>query len=286
MTPDACSGLPEDSSELARIVVDRGQPAERRSRAMAGLLPRIQSIAQHVARRFSERLRQDLIDEAGSMVWARLEKFDPSKGRFEDWCRIVVYRAFLDEWRRGEAGVVRPAGGGELSERAGEGPAAADDEAECVGPTELRRALDRIAWHPACAGNVHYYAVLLLQLRLVIGQRLGPVAAPPLDAPASRADLVAWCLPWNAEEEKACIRSGWPTLRRIWYSLCPSFCDSPFRVDAPKLCETVSGLLSSPCSVSAELWNQWVRRAKTEAQRRLHDERCWQRLFSRLLPDR
>ncbi len=174
MPRELFSDLPADSSALACIVADSSQPEKTRSYALERLVPAIEAIAGQVATGFQRCLRDDLVAESRTIIWLRVHQFNPSAGRFEDWCRTVLYHYAVDLWRKAKSGVVKPAVGGDDSEAMMDLAVTVDtgeesDEAmeRC---RELRAVLDRIAWVPS--RGVHYFSVLLLQLRLVVARRL------------------------------------------------------------------------------------------------------------------
>lgn len=281
--------LPADLSDLACLVGDSSQPQERRCQALELLVPAIEAIARQVAPRIRKPCRGDLIAESRSLIWSRIDQFDPDLGRFEDWCRTVLHNYSIDLWRRSNRGPVKPAAGGDA-------PDAALQSAVAIAPDDrvdeaievfrqLRAVLDRIAW-PA-SREVHYYAVLLLQLRLAVARRLTP---EPLDGDdlwrSELPELIDWLVPWHPDENSACIKAGWPSLAELWSAYCGAIRDSGLRIEAPRLSQVVGRLLPPPAQLTPDVWNHWVHRAKREARRRVQDDGVWTRCFNGLLPDR
>jgi DNA-directed RNA polymerase specialized sigma24 family protein len=158
------------------VVADTRQPQAVREHSLQQLRPVIESIARRVSAGFRGNLHQDLIAESCAIVWLQIPRFDPARGRFEDWCRVVLYHHALDVWRKSRRGPVRPAVGGDAVQAMME--AVVNDDARAAGVEalarcrEARRVLDRIAWPAPRA--VDYFAVLLLQLRVAAARYLTP----------------------------------------------------------------------------------------------------------------
>ena len=226
--------------------------------------------------------------EAAAIIWERAGQFDPDGGRFEDWCSTVLFNHAIDLWRKTTRSAVRPAAGGcDSAATMRASPEVDADEASeelmelC---RELRAAVDRIAW-PA-SRSVHYFAALLLQLRMEMARRLR--RQPSAEATAWRTDfpeLVEWLLPWHPDEEAACLRPGWPTLLELWTALGDAIGDPDGRIEGSLVCSTARRLLAPRPQLTPDVWNHWVNRAKRDARHRLSDEAVWARCFSRLLPD-
>ena len=173
MPLDAQHELPSDRTALACLVADSRQSQETRDCALERLLPMIEAIAGQVAARFRSNTYEELVAESGAVVWSRIRRFTPEYGCFEDWCRTVLTNHAIDQWRQRKRNPVQPATGGDGLNLALE--AAVDDTGDASEEAmtrcrERRSVLDRIAWPPSRA--VHYYAVLLLQLRLVAARYL------------------------------------------------------------------------------------------------------------------
>jgi hypothetical protein len=287
MPPDAGNDLPAEPGKLAILIVAL---EERCNLAMSMLLQLMAGVTREVTGRFSGRYHQELEAQAASFIWPRLKKFDPKKGRFEDWYRTVLYHCCVDEVRKSERGVVLPPIGGEATNAAlepvAEKPIGAETEEMLERLEGLRQALDRVAWEPSSSRGVHYFAVLLLQLRVVVARFLS--ATPPCEVASTTqaADLIIWCLPWRVKEGDACIKLNWPPMNALWATLRPTFCRPPHWIDAPDLCGLLAPMLPTAERLTPGLWNQWVKRGKEEARRRLGDDDLWERLFGRLLPDR
>lgn len=281
------NNLPTDLSALASLVADSSQPQERRCHVLERLVPAIEVIARQVATGFRRCLRDDLLRESRTIIWSRVHQFHPSVGRFEDWCRTVLHHHAVDVWRKAKSGPVRPALGGDDADATLElAVAVADNSDEVMARCrELREVLDRISWAPS--HGVHYFAVLLLQLRFVVAHHLtrSPLSEDT-DWRGELPELVEWLLPWNSNEDRACLKQDWPPLAQLWSAARDVICDSSLRIEAPPLCDVVGRLLPTSSQLTPELWNQWVHRAKDQARHRLQDEIAWSRCFSRLLPDR
>jgi len=91
----------KETKRLADIVMTSGS-AEDRNRAMAELHPVIRRLAEIATRGLKpENWRQELIDEAASVVWEKLRvgAYDTAKGPFEAWCRTVLRNWRVDQVR-------------------------------------------------------------------------------------------------------------------------------------------------------------------------------------------
>ncbi len=283
------SDLPGDSSELAKMIANASQPSDCADRAMEKLWPLIDSIARKTAASFPLRMRSDLSSEAGAIIWSRLGQFDPARGRFEDWCRTVLYHYNVDQFRKTQSSIVRPAFGGSGNTVAdlcsGNDALDTDSEEQWKRCLQLRVTLDRLSWQPS--RGVHYFAVLLLQLRLAMARCL---------TPQQKAEYVLWkqelpeliemLLPWTLDESRTCLKPDWPLLSDLWAAVHKVICQPASRIDAPAFCQIVQRQLPDSTHLTADVWNHWVSRAKREARNRLQDEDVWHHCFGRLLPDR
>lgn len=285
---DSTCELLADASALACLVADTRQRPDARDRGLQQLRPVIESIARRVSAGFRGNWHHDLVAESCAIIWLQLPRFDPARGRFEDWCRVVLYRYALDVWRKSRRGPVRPAVGGDEVHAMLE--AIADDDARDASEDalarcrEARRVLDRIAWPPPRA--VDYFAVLLLQLRVAAARYLTQGALSQ-DA-AWRADLplhVEWLLPWHPAEQQRPLKRDWPPLATCWESVRAALATPAARIDADALCRTIAACLPPAAQLTPDVWNQWVHRAKDQARTRVQDEAVWARCFARLLPD-
>jgi hypothetical protein len=249
---------------------------------------RIAEVACRVAGRFASHIRQDLVKEAESIVWERFHLFDPNRGTFETWCYAVLCNKVRDRIKcKRESKGVHPATGDELLE-----PAAPNDELASRRLSEelneLRGALDAIDPGLDAGVRVHWYAVLLLQLRLVIAHKLQRVDWGAQE-PADVSGLAEYLLPWRLHEADFRIEPGWPTLQQIWDAFGQRFLaigdGAAPSVDARVLLDVVCQLLGDPAAATPDRWHQRVKRAKENARREAGTEQ-WNRLFRTLLPDR
>ncbi len=277
-----------DWSALACLVADTTQPQDVRDQALQRLLPVIERLARQVAAKFRGSLLDDLVAESKSLVWSKIQQFDPQRGRFEDWCRTVLNHWAIDRWRRISMCPVQPAAGGQEAHPAL--TAAASDDHEDASEqvmklrTELREVLNRIAWPPSRA--VDYFAVLLLQLRLAAVRCLSQ--EPLSHDPAWRADLaglVEWLLPWAPDERSRCLKPDWPSLGELWVTISQRISDPTVKIEADLICRGAASLPPHTTRLTPDVWNQWVHRAKDQARKQVQDAAVWARCFHRLLPD-
>ncbi len=288
MPMDAQHELPRDATSLACLAADNECPRELRDRAWEHLFPVIERIGRQVASRFRGSLHDELAAESAAVVWLRIQRFQPKAGSFEDWCRTVLHHYAIDVYRRRARNPVQPAAGGEGPNLALE--MAASDDTQDVSEEvmtrcrELRAVLDQIAWPPSRV--VHYFAVLLLQLRLAAARQL---TREELSRDASwRADLsqlVQWLLPWHPGERQAVFKRGWPPLETVWRGISTALGDPAVKIEADLICQTITPLLPPAAQLTPDVWNQWVRRAKDQARSQVQDEAVWAGCFGRLLPD-
>jgi hypothetical protein len=98
MPLDALHELPSDGTALACLAADIGQLQEVRERAWEQLFPVIEGIARQVASRFRGSLDDELATESAAIIWMRIQRFQPECGRFEDWCRTVLYHHAIEAY--------------------------------------------------------------------------------------------------------------------------------------------------------------------------------------------
>jgi len=279
------------SIDLRHWIAVLGDPGahaqEEQARAMEALLPAIRAAARRAASRFEPRWQPQLVDDAPGLVWERLAHFDPDRGTFQAFCYVALYRAFLDiveKWVRDQAAAVKF--GEQLATRK-DTPADWESERRKCNErlTRTREILDRVACRPGEGRDVHLYAVFLMRLRqgmTVLVSRHSDAALPPA---CSLARFIEdCCLVWRSWEGAERFKADWPSLREIWNELRLAVDQPPHRVEAPELCDRVTGLTNGRRRLSPSCWNRWVNRAKGCARSRISRE-DWDELFAPLLPD-
>ncbi len=276
--------LSQDTTALAQIVIDPVHPAEVRAQAWGKLIPTIEAIARQATRPHPESA-----DDAVGAIWELLDPsacggknpYDPTNGSFCAWCRVVLYRRALDRARRRG-----PLGGAALPIPEVEDPAGMAEEWAALlmeRRERLRESLDRLSSPLEPTRGVDYFAVLLVQLRLAMARRAGPVLEAECPArPPRAADFIAWCVPWTRDEHSRSFKPGWPQLCVVWGKLEDRFDRPPFWVAAGELCACIDG---TGAVLTPDLWNHWVTRAKVLAREVLGAE-AWIALFADFLPDR
>jgi DNA-directed RNA polymerase specialized sigma24 family protein len=153
MPRDAQHELPSDGTALACLAADIGQLQEVRERAWERLFPVIEGIARQVASRFRGSLHDELAAESAAIIWMRIQRFQPECGRFEDWCRTVLYHDAIDVWRSRKLSPVPPAAGGEGPNLALEAAARQLTQGELSRDASWRAELSQhiqwlLPWHP------------------------------------------------------------------------------------------------------------------------------------------
>jgi DNA-directed RNA polymerase specialized sigma24 family protein len=307
--------MPErEHAILALVQLAAGQDSlpELKNRAMEELLPVIQEAARRAASRFERRWREELLAEAPLIIWAKLDRFDSTRGRFQAFCSTVLYHEFVnfvrkaaryeaagvadrDDCREREAPDDDEADEAAKSHRQGR-PRARPAEvkrddwtaeiAKCHHRrTRIREVLDRIACKPGNDGQVYLYAVLLMRLRQSMPVLAGKDDGDPAARACTLSELIEnWLLPWRAWEEKQRFKPGLPTLLAIWKTLRPIVDGPPHSVVSADLCKCVAALTPGRTGPSPSCWNRWVHRAKNCARKKISPE-DWDELFAPLLPD-
>lgn len=277
----ACAPLPDDPTELALLIQDDTVRDDVKNCALNTLN---QSVIQPLARKLSPD--EEFSAEALSFVWIKLaheKKFDPNKGSFNSWCQVILRNRYKDFRRRTRR----------LPNLAEEEEDAIPDssDSDCAYGEELQRRirelreeLDHLASVFRAPQQVDYFAVLLLQLRLVMARmlRLHDLLSESSLGPPS--DLIAWALPWRPGEASRSIRPVWASLGEVWEALREELDRPPYCIEAPGLCDILSRHTDGKALITADVWNQWVRRAKQQARSRV-DPETWEQVFARFLPD-
>jgi DNA-directed RNA polymerase specialized sigma24 family protein len=238
----------------------------------------------------------EIYQEGISWIHKRLCEFQG--GNFRSWCYVVLYNRKKDLRRPKGLRFCRL-----LTDGDQELPASSPTPDQVIIDMEereqkrkqlqqafqsLREELTRLGacWLQSARSNsVCYFAVLLVHLRLALGRFLREAQADGEIAGNGRlscfGDLVAWCLPWSAEEEQLCFKAGWPRLGRLWEGLCQVLEKSPGKFTGEDFCAWMTETFQP---LRAGLWAQWVKRAKELARQNVAPP-VWQALFARLLPD-
>ncbi len=287
--------LPDTPEDLARIIQDPSASQDRKSRAMAKLAPVIEGEAEKLCRkRFPERYSEELRSRATSVLWDKLRqnKFDPERGRFTTFARMVLHHAFCDIVRREFAWEGR---GGSDVERDGVRSlaSAAADETDWQDDRELwdwhrrqlRAVLDRVSWKPRSKGGIHYYIVLLLALRKGMCALVADWSDAGDGKDCKLSDFIQWLLQWHAWESESRFAESLAQLGTVWTALRAKVEHPPHCLESPDIADAIGKNSSPEVTISPSRWNQWAKRAKQEARKRINDTE-WNALFARLLPDR
>ncbi|MCS6849723.1 MAG: hypothetical protein NZ700_00970 [Gemmataceae bacterium] len=290
-------GLPADPTGLARIVIDPNQPKKTRDEAWNVLIPTIEKIAESTIRCKFPGAKEGhshwaAVQDAVSLIWQKLDpvasggqpKYDPAKGRFQSWAKRVIHNHLITLCRQTKPSKAAKTDD-ELEEHVPEPPNTREEDVDIWDKRweELLKLLNRLGvdMKPTSQGT-DYFAVLLLRLRLALAERIEEKQVKELQwHEYSFSDFLERLLPWSDADTERRFQSDWPTLREIWQDIKECFDQPPFSLDGRGLCQRLSALRGSP--VAPDLWHQWVRRAKTQAQK--HASNDWA-ILEVFLPDR
>lgn len=223
----------------------------------------------------------DLVEEAAGNLLLAIARFDAT-ARFDPWARAVLHNQLVDHQRRRSR--LRP----EVIEVCDDAPPPPLEVWESVQEETraLRSLLDAAVFFPAQAAGVDQYAVVSLDLRLRLIERLSDVPLNVEELASSIPTLVDRLLPWRGWELPRRIVPGWPTLSCLWgrigmAELLPPLVDRVEAIrravsqDAPELGAHLLTLT----------WNTWVNRGKKHLRQTISAD-AWSRLLEHLYPDR
>jgi hypothetical protein len=242
---------------------------------------------------FRDHLQPEAIE---SILVEKISGFREKEGRFDSWCKVVLKNHFVDLARRSHDALDHP-GTIRVEQEAGfestwvekshrHSPEAFLDLLHSELQS-IRQMLDDLSADVTAAQRVDYHAVLLVQLRWVLFERLHR-CFPDRERLALEmntfSSLIEVCLPWHGSECDRRFRPGWPTLGAIWQGVSQeiersdSFTFDMFQSLLESLSRETRGL-------TPDLWRHWVKRAKESARRRIGW--CeWDRVFGHWLLDR
>jgi hypothetical protein len=296
---------PDDSaprrplSELAAILTSAA-PEEEKERAVAALRPAIERVAAEVASGRPGDLAQRIRQDAWGVIWEKLTRtagatYDPSRGDFEAWCRVVLGNWAKDLFKhraRDPVDLARPGVHGraippEVERLPDRSPGKEAAEESC---RRLEESLEEVrSWLNEVGGDwaergVDFFAVFLLHLRQGLVNRLGRTwAAETDDLPGGEISSVAErCIPWHPPEKLRSFRPGWPALSAVWDALRPVADAPPYRLEGDAVCDAINRLRGGS-EVTVACWHQWTNRARRRARERIAPD-AWQRLFAPWLP--
>lgn len=287
VTQDSCpvaneSPTPPTPEEMAVAAADSATPAQTKNDLILALRPLIEQAALVAARAIhaNPQLRQDLLDQSLDHVVQRLPKFDPKRGCFQGWSRMVLHSLGCN-LRRTQVSRREFAQEKEKSEALLHGNASGAEEAiKRLGDYfgGLRAALDSHAWPPS--RQIDYYAVLLLQLRLELADLYRATCG---ERPSGEVGerVVVW-LPWHSHEDSRRCRRGLPTLADMWSALAPRLGERLGGLQ--EVVEIVNGLngMTGGTRLTYDTLAQWTFRARKEARERFGED--WHAAgFARLL---
>ena len=248
-------------------------------------VPIVNRLVERVSRRFPAPIGQRLAEEAVSRIYQRLGQFCASRGCFARWCYRLLYNRALDllRWhRRSRTRLLSLEALSHLPDPIAVQSPEAEQRTEAIlaDLRSVRRLLDDISWGTPSQGEVDYFAVLLLHLRLAMAGRLGQtLTGDELQPAGGVAGFLAHVLPWSRAEEGLRCRRGLPPLADVWEALRPEVDRLPCRVSGEDLCRTLSRLQPGGPALNPLTWHQWCQRARKAALRRMGPE-AWDRYFA------
>jgi DNA-directed RNA polymerase specialized sigma24 family protein len=278
-------GLPADPSMLAQLIAT---PTSRQEQVQAWetlWATSARAIAEQVKARFGRYVPQDFVDHAQGRLWEKLVKgkYDWRKGAFPAWWRRVLMNKANDLYNEAK---------GNLSISDSPEPESRPDfeefsQAEALQGSlvRLREVLDELSSRPELVAQVNYYAVLLVELRRAMVQRLRERQLIPGLAKASStlanlrdSQAIAAMLPWRTSELELRFRPGFATIGAIWRELEPYIDRPPYdlRVDVARLHMVTAG----GTALTRDAWYNWKRHLQTKLTG-LVDESTWTDLFSK-----
>ncbi|MBI2806674.1 MAG: hypothetical protein HYX68_16970 [Planctomycetes bacterium] len=279
------TSLPDDPTELALVTCDDTKPEEQRSAAWQKLAVMIQAWANHKYGANSE-----LCSEAVGWMWEKRKRF--RGGCYQAWCQVVLdrRRADLDRTRRRVIGVSLSEHVKLISERPSTAQGGEDQDLLTAFRFEadlkrLRKEIERLErCFPSPRGNgVHYYAILLVQLRLALARRLRGFAGDESNfGDHGFSDFLVAHLPWTNDE--LTFRAGWPLLREIWIALQDCLSQPPHWCNGQRFCGLINELLAGKTQLTPDVWRHWCKRAKEMARKEVTAS-DWDELFAPFLQD-
>lgn len=241
---------------------------------------RIRRLARQVGGRAGSD-GDDLIDEAPSILLLAVARFDGTS-RFDPWARAVLRHHLVDRQRRRarfRPGSVDPG-------QDDPAPAVEVWETVLAEARQLRLLLDGAVFFPTHAEDVDHYAVIGLDLRLRLVERLAEVVWVDKDGVSSVPSLVERILPWRQWELPRRIAPVWPTLALLWERIRLAG-PMPTQLDRVEMVRRALRLLAPELAtrLPTETWNTWVNRGKKHLRQAVPAE-AWGHLLSHLYPDR
>lgn len=278
-------GLPADPSLLAQLIATPPSRQEQVAAWEALWSSCGQAIAQQVKARFGRYVPQDFVDHAQGRLWEKLVqgKYDWRKGTFPAWWRRVLTNRANDLYNEAK-GKVSMADAPEPPARAEVEPYS-HAEALQLSLSRLREVLDAISGRSELMAQVNYYAVLLVELRRAMVQRLrerqlipGLAKASPAFAKLKDSQAIAQMLPWRTPELSLRFRAGFATISEIWRELEPHIDAEPYdlRVDVARLHMVTAG----GAALTRDAWYNWKRHLQTRLSG-LVDRETYTELFSK-----
>lgn len=238
----------------------------------------VTEVVKQVARTFPKNFATSRRHDVEQHVWLRISegKYRPPAAEedlapFMAWCRRVATNKLRSQYNKW----IRSTGRGQelhtnhiLDERPKKSMLDILDELRrvCV---DIREELDRMlsGYGPFDVtrhrqrGQVDYYAVLLMRVRLEIARLLAPYfqtqdVLEKDEVPKTIGDL----MPWSRIEQRRAFRQGMPTLKDIWQSLAPRL-NTEHWLDGRHFWEHFTALPGAGVNIDQKnQWDNWHRR--------------------------
>ncbi len=232
-------------------------------------------------------------DAIESVLAERITKYNPEKGKLLPWCATVVCNRAGDEMRHLERDALGHASAGKGTDKEHDTLDEMKDTRAGVTPGEeelsliveqVRRLCDQVADQPK--GKIDYFAVLLVQIRWVVSERIRKgLSEWELEGLGKRSEIVEFLLPWTEAESQRRFREGWPRIAEIWEAMAVVMEQTDQALSFTQFQELLEKRHSEAVDLRADVWHQWVRRAKKAAHSLVGAE-DWEKCLGRLLPDR
>jgi len=224
-------------------------------------------------------------DAIESVLAEKVTKYNPAERGFRGWCVTVVHKYATDKVRHLNRDALGHTSTGFLLEkketRAGVTPG---EEGLSLIMERVRGLCDRVADQPR--GTIDYFAVFLVQLRWVVAERIRKgLSEWELEGLGKRSEIVEFLLPWTGEESQRRFREGWPRIAEIWKAMAVVMEQTDRALSFTQFQELLEKRHPEAVDLRADVWHQWVRRAKKAAQS-LVGPGDWDECLGRLLPDR
>jgi len=224
-------------------------------------------------------------DSIESLLAEKVTKYNPAEGGFRGWCVKVVRNNALDKVRHLNRDALGHTSTGIFLETKDARAGVTQGEEKLSEIVERVRGLcDLVAKQPK--GKIDYFSVLLVQIRWVVAERIRKgLSEWELEGLGKPSEIVEFLLPWTEEESQRRFREGWPRIAEIWEAMAVVMTQTDRALSFTQFQELLEKRHPEAVDLRADVWHQWVRRAKKAAQS-LIGPGDWDQCLGHLLPDR